>query len=249
MSETYRPEANPEIRPESEQILILLEKQFAWMSAEMDYSWTKDGYATKLDRFKRHPDEPGSVLANMSSYWDRFENDDRALRQAGLDEQARLHLAARSLVFLGKTTAGMADKAAMALWLNRGRPGNYTADALTRIKSHVISHRAVNPHLFYYGLMGEGTDFKWTDMGVRILAMHNAVRDGADDPDAYRSFLGSWSETLLGSAVGAAAASLCAWQTQARRLGAMGLKPKMPKPGVSGGAIEPWDSPAADIWS
>lgn len=249
MGEIHKPEAKPDLHPETRVALALLDKQFVWLESEMNQSRTDNDYRIELERFSRGHSVSGSALDRLSQYWAGFEDNNQALACSDLSYDGRLQSAARSLAFIGKTAAGLADYAGLALWLGHGRQNDHTGDALDRIRQATVNHLSVNPILNYYGLFGEGSDFRSTNMGVRIMAMHYAVRDGIDDPRAYRSAFGSWSETLLESAVGAAVASLCLWQTQVRRLEAMRLRPMMPKPGVLGGDIEVWDSPAANLWS
>ena len=230
--------------------MTLLAKQLDWVADEMDYSRSKDGYDVKLARFRVSPEADDSVMNHMGSYWHRFNLSHSMM--AGLDGQpeadsALVQLATRSLVYLGKTAAGMADKVGLSLWLQHDCQDPPTSQVLGLIHQAVAADLSRNPACMYFGRLGDGEPFEATDMGVRILAMHSTIQNPAPDSPRFSAY-GSRAETLRHLSLEATVRSLSAWQTYIRKLDGYGIRPDLPRPAIPGGGVKTWDSDSARIW-
>ena len=243
-------ESRPGSHPGELPPVTLVDQLLAYVEIEMDYSRSKDGYSKKLDRFKVPPGDDGSVLFYMGSYWHRFNHFNKLLRTESAEASGnqRHLLAARTLVYLGKTTAGMADKVGFSLWVDNGGEGEHTATALGLIRLAIRDRIERDPDFLYEGWIGEGEDFVDTNMGVCLDAMHRIIRHQTQ-PGEPAVFYQHRSEMLLSLAIKATVCSLSACQAHVRQLGRLGIRPDMPKPGVPGGEVEPWDSPNAKLWA
>ncbi len=243
-------ESRPRSYPGELPPITLADRLLAYVETEMDYSPPEDGYSKALDRFKVPSGDDGSVLFYMSSYWHRFNYFNKLLQteSAEASSDQRVQLAAHTLVYLGKTTAGLADKVGFSLWIDNGGEGEHTAAALQMIRLAVRDQVDLDPTFRYEGWIGEGCDFVDTDMGVCIDAMHHIICHQSQ-PASPPSFYRYRSEMLLSLAVKATVCSLSACQAHIRQLGRLGIRPDMPNPGVAGGEVELWDSPNAKLWA
>ena len=222
----------------------LLKKQLDYVRVEMEYSREKASYIKKSEHFKKPAEDATSVMGFLGSYWRRFGMFDanfiECLKGDMPKEQVSV-MAARALEHLGKTTAGVADKVSVSLWLeNRGKK-DCTDESLQII--HLAANRklaeATNGN--YLNQLGE--NFEDTYIGLRIRTMHGIIQRTPD----YMLF-GIRADILLDLSKDAAVHGLCVWQAYIERLRDLNIDVTMPKPGLPDGQIEVWESKSAKIF-
>ena len=179
---------------ESEHPLNLLNAQLKWTAQEMERSAGAAGHPSKLDHlltsFREHPDRDGSVLGGLNNYWLWFQYyapgsqyDDKgsgAINRFGgfVNEGYRTAVTEQAQICLAKITAVMSDIVSMSLWLaDDGSREDYIQPALERVAEASLDYyHHTSPDMTYYGRLGQDEDFRDTDMGVRIVPMHDTIK-------------------------------------------------------------------------
>ena len=215
-----------------------LDTQLAWLVREMGYSRDKTrGYEEKLIRLGRPPSDTQSVFGFMNNYWGRFYMSAKGLQE--VEEVHKQLMATRTLQAQAKVVAGLCDKVAFSLWLERvsNDPEWLIDTALGIVRGRVNQLLAANSEDIsdetLHGFNSEKS-FAQNPMGQAILQLHKTYADNPEAPDTNK---------LCAIAVEGSAYGVLMWQAYARKLEAPGsgrLSSVMPQPGISSGNIEPW---------
>lgn len=139
----------------------------------------------------------------------------------------------RALQAGAKVVAGLSDKVAFASWLE-AKYGDRSVDTedLVNNAMRVIKDRVAKTAAEYTDeqlLDYIGKPFEENPMGQAILALHQEHTLNPNNPEILHII------AVEGSAWG-----ILMWQAYSRSLEKQGLSSQMPKPGLSGGNIEPW---------
>ena len=224
-----RPESNPDQRAESEPTLTTLQRHFDWVVSERQSNragLVPGGWAHSLESVGPSGWDP-TCLSDY--WWYRFNVTNSHLRrmQNRIESpEAVWRMAAYPLVYLGKTVVDMIDKVDFCLRLNGDRQDWPSDRALELVHQAVSRGGETTPPAHYPYRLGEGEEFKETNMGVMIQGMRDTFRlfspSRPDRPLAYSSEV---KGKLLDLAVGASFSGFCAWQTYEQRLDRLGLIP------------------------
>lgn len=215
--------------PIKEKLATDLDTQIAWLVREMGYSRDKTkGYEEKLVRLSRHPEDDQSVFSFMGGYWNRFRISDDGLKE--IPDQRMVNM---SLQALAKVVAGLSDKVALSIWLDKKeKHEEYDVEELIdsalfeiRDKVHSSPNKYSDDDLSYFI---QSKDFAQNPMGRAILNLHSTF-------ESEPSNLLQLHEHALEGAV----AGVLMWQHYAKGL-SVDYSVAMPKPGLSSGNIEEW---------
>ena len=217
-----------------EHVLRLLIKQLEWSLQEMKQNCGDGSEEAKLARllfaFHRDAPEEEQVFDSLDAYWQWFlyysprskyhREGGGAINQLGGDpnegwqtaviEQAQMHLA--------RLTTALADSVGMALWLAGERRQETYAEAAVEeiIASSLDYYERTSPQLDYYGRLGDDENFRETDMGVRLVGVHNFL-NGSLTSFKTPALPAEEAAGLVRLTAEAAVRGLCAQITYARR--------------------------------
>lgn len=89
-----------------------------WLPGELTYSARKAGYASKVDRASRDPEDRTSMHGFLGTEWHNYQN---------LWREGVLHIPGHAMsaqLQLAKFAAGLFDKAALGDWVLAGQPAD-----------------------------------------------------------------------------------------------------------------------------
>ncbi len=203
------------------------QSQVAWLAQEMGYSRDKThGYDEKLIRMARDPDHERSVFGFMGNYWHRA----RLLSQNATESPEG---AALGLQAYAKVVAGLADKVALALWLQDAWKGQHRdhdsllEEALGLIQDKV--QQAPSQHSQDQLLSFIDEPFESNPMGQAVLQLHESYAENPAD-----------TQRLLDIALEGSVEGIAMWRAYSANIENHGIRPVMPKPGLSSGEIAVW---------
>ncbi len=222
----------------------LLDKQMDYIRSELEYNQQKTGYYENLRYFRILAGDHGSVLYRLGGHWSSFRRYDEELsnlleKDCSKQDDSVSATTQEALTYLGKTTAGVASKLGLFLWLEDRDANNYDNEALQMIHSATRNKLASASKFDYKSQIGQ--KFEDTYAGFRIAHMHEIIRT-TPDRDLYNS-----RNMLVRLSEDAAVHSLRIWQTYVQYLKSLGIVAAMPKPSLLNGQMETRKAESTEI--
>ena len=220
----------------------LLDKQIEFIKLEIEGNPARIDYSEKMEYFMLHTD----TLDLMETYWRRFRTYDHYLNdlnQHGEIGSINITIAQKPLLYLGKMTAVLANTVGLAICLQNERiSDDYTEEACKLVRT--ITENKVNllpansPHRQL-----SIDKFKDTKMGLKIDRAYRFSKQAEIKTVNY-----SIQKHIVLETANAAMQGLLVWQAYVNRLNSLNIKTTMPKPGISAGISEIWESDATRIF-